>query len=116
MEHRIGGMRHAFGPDRAGGRAEQRQQLGGALAEVLVRLARRVPLRLPAGARVGNGLIRPRLILAQDRYPRRLRSAVRLLDEPLLCSAAGSVTVTTPVLRLRRAVPVGHHVRVRCQL
>ena len=34
-------------------------------------------------------------------------------DQPLFSSVCGSTTVTTPALRLRCAVPVGHQVRVR---
>ena len=43
---------------------------------------------------------------------RILAEAVGVLDQLFFDSASGSVTTTAPALRRRRAVPVGHHVRV----
>jgi hypothetical protein len=115
VQHGSGRPPHPFGPHLAGGRAEQGEELGDADALVLVRLPGRMRLGLPALPRQWRRLGGPRLILAGDRYSRRLRSYVRLLDLPFFCSVSGSTTVTVPALRWRRAVPVGHHVRVRCQ-
>ena len=77
-----------------------------------MRLAQGLPDQLPTRPGVGDGLVRPRLILAVDGDPCRFRRAVRQLDQPLFASVCGSVTRTIPLLRLRSAVPVGHHVRV----
>jgi hypothetical protein len=68
--------------------------------------------RLPTGPWVGNGLIGSRFILAPELEPCGLSQPLRLVDQPLVCSVSASVTVTTPALRLRCAVPVGHQVRV----
>src|SRR5258706_487338 len=97
----------------AGGGGKRVGRLGGPPPVVLRGRERgRAPSR-PVLPGIRHRLKRPRLILATDRYPRRLRPAVRLLDLPLFCSVWGSVTVTTPLVRLRWAVPVGHQVRVR---
>jgi len=103
----------APGPDLAGGRPEQGQQLGRPAADVLVRLPGRLADRLPARARLRDGLVGTGFILAPDRHPGRFGEPVRQLDEPLFSSVCGSTTRTTPALRLRCAVPVGHQVRVR---
>ena len=60
-----------------------------------------------------NGLVRASLILAPHGNTYRFSDLIGQLDEPLFTSVFGSTTVTTPALRLRWAVPVGHHVRVR---
>ena len=67
---------------------------------------------MPTGPRLGNRLIGPGFILAPELQTRGLSQPIRLVDQPLFCSVSGSVTVTTPALRLRCAVPVGHQVRV----
>jgi hypothetical protein len=54
--------------------------------------------------------------LAAYGHTGRLRLAVCLLDQPFFASLPTSWTVTGPRLRLRTAVPVGHHVRLCCQL
>src|SRR5207248_4483456 len=53
------------------------------------------------------------LILGPDR---QLGLGIRLLDQPLFTVASGSWTSTSPCLRRRRASPVWHHDRSRCQL
>ena len=99
--------------DAAVGRVEQRQRLGRAVAEVLVRLARRLALGPPGLAGVRDRLVGPGLVGAPDRQPHRLAGAVGVLDQLFFGSASGSVTTAGPALRRRRALPVGHQVRVR---
>ena len=113
VQDRVGAGRHALDPDAAVGRAEQRQDLGRAVAEVLVRLPRRVALGPPRLARVGDRLVGPGLVGAPDRQAHRLAGAVGVLDQLFFASASGSVTTAGPALRRRRALPVGHQVRVR---
>ena len=113
VQHRIGCAGHALGPDLASGRTEQGQQLGRAPTDVLVRLAHRVAFRLPGLPWLWDGLVRAGLILAPQPDAGRFGDVIGQVDQPLFCSVAGSTTVTTPALRLRCAVPVGHQVRVR---
>ena len=80
-----------------------------------MRLTNRLPLGPPGLTRLRNGLVRACLILAPHRNTYGFRDVVGEFDEPLFTSVCGSTTVTTPVLRLRCAVPVGHHVRVRTE-
>ena len=54
------------------GRMEQRQGLGRAVAEVLVRQPRRLALGPPGLARIGDRLVGPGLVGAPDRQPHRL--------------------------------------------
>ena len=108
----LGQARHALDADPAVGRVEQRQDLGRAVAEVLVGQASRLARRPPAPARVGDRLERPGLVGAPDRQAHRLAEPVGVLDQLFLGSASGSVTTAAPALRRRRAVPVGHQVRV----
>ena len=109
----IGCAGHTFSPHLTRGRAEQGQQLGRAAADVLVRLAHRVALRLPGLPWLWDGLVRTGLILAPQGDADRLGDPIGQVDQPLFASVFGSTTVTTPALRLRWAVPVGHQVRVR---
>jgi len=113
VQHDIGGAGDAPGTQGTGGRAKERQQFGGAAAEILVGLARWLGLGLPGRAALRDGLVGSRLILAEQRNPCSLRLAVRSLNQPLFCSVCGSTTVTGPLVRCRTAVPVGHHVLVR---
>lgn len=76
-------------------------------------LALRLALWLPRRTGMGTRLVRTRLILTPDRNPAGFRRPIDPVDQRFFSSAAGSVTITTPLLRTRRAVPVGHHVRVR---
>src|SRR5258708_37517212 len=99
MQHRVGGAGHPRGPHLAGRRAEQRQELGDADALILVRLPCWMRLGLPALPWQRRRLVGPRLILAVDRYSRRLRLTVRVLDPPFFCSVSRSTTVTVPALR-----------------
>ncbi len=78
-----------------------------------MRLAARLALGLPGLTRLGDGLIRASLILAPQWDAYRFGDVIGQIDQPLFCSVFGSITVTTPDLRLRWAVPVGHQVRVR---
>src|SRR3954452_12575746 len=95
---------------------EQGQDLGCAAADVFVRLLGRVLARLPGYAGMRHGLKRPRLVLAPDRQSKLGAERVGSLDQPLFTAASGSLTRTTPCLRLRMAIPVSHQVRLFCQL
>lgn len=78
-----------------------------------MRLAGRLFFGLPTGAGLRNRLVGTRFVLTPDLQPERLTQRVGLLNQFFFVSASGSTTVTTPSLRLRWAVPVGHQVRVR---
>jgi len=78
-----------------------------------MRLTNRFALRSPGLTRLRDGLVRTCLILTPHGNTYAFSDAVRKFDEPLFSSVRGSTTVTTPALRFRCAVPVGHHVRVR---
>src|SRR3954465_15719751 len=95
---------------------EQGQDLGRAAADVFVRLGGRVLARLPGYAGMRHGLKRPRPVLAPDREPKLGAEHVGSLDQPLFTAASGSLTRTTPCLRLRITTPVSHQVRLFCQL
>src|SRR5437588_9619635 len=112
MEDGIGCARHALGPDLAGRWPEQRQELGGAVSDIFMRLARRISLCFPALSGRRNGLIGSCLILIAQDNASGFRFPVGPLDHPLICSVSGSTTVTTPALRTRWAVPVGHQLLV----
>ena len=92
VQDRVGAGRHALDADLPVGRVEQRQDLGRAVAEVLVRLARRLALGPPGLAGVGDRLERPGLVGAPDRQAHRLAQAVGVLDQLFFDSASGSVT------------------------
>ncbi len=112
MQHRIGGRENTFGSHLSGCRAKQRQQFGRTPAHVLMGLDGRLVLRVPIGSWLGNGLLGSRLIFTHLHDPRRFRLLIGQLDQLFFSSALGSSTVTVPALRTRRAVPVGHQVRV----
>src|SRR4051794_25763536 len=95
---------------------EQGQDLGCAAADVFVRLLGRVFARLPGYPGMRHGLKRPGLVLAPDGQPKLGAERVGLLDQLFLAAASGSLTRTTPCLRLRIATPVSHQVRLFCQL
>jgi hypothetical protein len=78
-----------------------------------MRLALRVAFGLPGLTGLGDRLVRAGLILAPQWDAQRFRDVIGQVDQPLFSSVFGSTTVTTPDLRLRWAVPVGHQVRVR---
>ncbi len=94
---------------------EEREPFRGAMACVFVRVTPWFADGFPALTGTRDRLVGARFVLAPDRHSRGLGSCVRLLNQPFFRSASGSTTVTTPAVRLRRAVPVGHQVRVRCQ-
>src|SRR3954469_9462764 len=75
-------------------------------ADVFMRLGGRVFARLPGYAGMRHGLKRPRLVLAPDRQPQLGAEHVGSLDQPLFTAASGSLTRTTPCLRLRITTPV----------
>src|SRR5438105_4828449 len=112
MEHHIRSIPHAFRAHGARRRPKQREQFGRAAADILVRVPLGLPDRLPTRARLRDGLVGARLVLAPDLHAGRFRPVIRQLDQPLFSSVWGSLTRTIPLLRLRSAVPVGHQVRV----
>src|ERR671932_1534078 len=112
MEYGIGRTPHPLGLDHSRRRPEQRQELGGPISDILMRLPGRLSFQFPALAGIGDGLIGACLILAAQGNPRRFCLPVRPLDHPLFSSVSGSTTVTTPLLRTRCAVPVGHQLLV----
>src|SRR3954467_3139665 len=95
---------------------EQGQDLSRAAPDVFVRLLGRVFARLPRHAGMRHGLKRPRLVLTPDREPKLRAQRVGLLDQLFLAIASGSLTRTTPCLRLRLTTPVSHQVRLVCPL
>ena len=78
-----------------------------------MRLAAWFALWLPGLTRLRHRLIGASLILAPQWNAHRFGDVIGQVDQPLFVSVFGSTTVTTPDLRLRWAVPVGHQVRVR---
>ena len=78
-----------------------------------MRLTKRFALRSPGLTWLRDRLVRAGLILTPHRKTYTFGDVVGEFDEPLFSSVFGSMTVTTPDLRLRWAVPVGHQVRVR---
>src|SRR3954452_3723050 len=76
-------------------------------------LTKRFALRSPGLTWLRDRLVRAGLILTPHGKTYAFSDVVREFDEPLFTSVWGSTTVTTPALRLRCAVPVGHQVRVR---
>src|SRR5204862_7722010 len=104
MELGVGGAGHAFVAYGRVRGAKQRQQLGRAAPDVLVRLPPGLPDWLPTRARLRDGLVGSRLVLAPDGHAGRFCSAIGQLDQPLFSSVCGSVTRTPPLLRLRSAV------------
>ena len=116
MQDRVGRSLHRQRPDLARGGSEQGQQLGSASSDVLVGLTRRLALRLPGATGLWNSLVGPGFIFTPHRQAQGFAQTVGLFDQPLFAVASGSVTVTVPRLRLRRAVPVGHQVRLCCQV
>src|SRR5436190_21021834 len=95
---------------------EQGQDLGRATADVFMRLGGRVFARLPGYAGMRHGLERPRLVLAPDRQPKLGAEHVGSLDQPLFTAASGSLTRTTPCLRLHITTPVSHQAPLLRQL
>src|SRR5207237_9749185 len=101
----------------AGGRAEQRQPLGGAAAHILMGLPRGIAAALPRAPGLRNGLAGSGLILTPQLQPARFRDPVGAVDYLFLGVARGSWTSTTvPSRRRRRAMPVWHQVRCCCQV
>ena len=112
MQHGIRARRYPLDPDPAVGRMEEREDLGRAVAEVLVRLPRRLGLGPPGLAGIRDRLERPGLVGAPDRQLGRLAGTLGVLDPLFFDSASGSMTSAGPLFRWRIAEPVGHQVRV----
>ena len=77
-----------------------------------MRLPRGLAFRSPSRAGMRHRLEWPGLVGAPDRQTELLAETVGVLDQLFLGVASGSVITTAPDLRRRRAVPVGHQVRV----
>src|SRR4051794_34097400 len=95
---------------------EQGQDLGRAAADVFVRLEGGLAARPPRHTGMRHGLERPGLVLTPDREPKLRPQRVGLLNQLFLAIASGSLTRTTPGLRVRITTPVSHQVRLFCQL
>ena len=106
MQDRIGRLLDGQSANLSALGMKQRQQLGGSLPNVLMRLASGLSFGLPTGSGLRNGLIGSGFVLVPDGNARGFGLSVRLLDQPLFTSASGSCTVTTPSLRLRSTTPV----------
>ena len=82
---------------------EQGQDLGCAAPDVFVRLGCRLAARPPRHTGMRHRLEGAGLVLAPDREPKLRPQRVGLLDQLFLAIASGSLTRTTPCLR------VAHH-------
>src|SRR6266545_8423028 len=71
---------------------------------------------LPGRARIRCGLKRARLVLGPATQPQRFAQAIGILNQVFFPLVAGSVTSPSPAVRVRVAVPVGHQVRLCCQV
>ena len=113
MQHRIASTRYPSRTHLTRGGAKKGEQFRRAVAQIFVRLPERLTFGSPTCPRIRHRLIWPRLILTPYGNTHCFRLPVRQRDQPLFSSVRGSTTVTTPAFRVRCAVPVGHHVRVR---
>ena len=82
----------------------------------LMRLPLGLPLAGPTLPWIGHRLKWPSLVGRPDRQTELFAGLVRLLDQLFLGAVSGSVTSTTPALRLRWTLPVSHQVRLACQV
>ena len=94
---------HAHLPSR---RVKQGQQLGRAIAEILMGLTLGLTRLAPVMTRIRDGLIGTRFIFAPHRQTQDLGNPIRPLNQLFFASASGSTTVTIPFLRLRSTCPV----------
>src|SRR5450755_94586 len=116
MQDRIGAISHPFDPHLTSRRMQQGEHFGSAVADVLMWLPNGFPFGLPATARIGDGLIWPCLILIPHRQSQAFSLLMRAFNQFFFATVSTSLTVTTPLLRLRLTVPVSHQVRLFCQL
>lgn len=113
VEHGVFCGGDATHPQLPSGRFKERQEFGRAVANILVGQARGLAALAPALPWVRHRLVRPGFILGPERQAQLERLGVGVLDQLFFAAASGSTTSTTPLLRLRKAVPVGHQERVR---
>jgi Recombinase len=106
----------AFDAHLAGGWMEQRQHLGRAMANVLMRVASRPTDGLPVHAWLGDRLVQAGFVHTPHRQSHPFSLGVGLLDQPFFALASGSWTLTSPRLRLRMTSPVWHQVRSCCHV
>ena len=96
----------AFHPHLPGDRVKEGQQFGGALPKILMRLALGLTRWAPVMTRIRDCLIGTGFIFAPHRQTQDLRNPIRPFNQLFFASASGSITVTTPALRLRSTCPV----------
>jgi hypothetical protein len=116
MQDRGESLGHACGTHLARGRTEEGEPCGGAPSLLLMRMRGRVAFPLPRGSGLRDGLGGSRLIVIALPNPGGLRALARPLASPFFSGVSGSDTVTVPLVRVRRAEPVRHQVRVRGEL
>lgn len=90
MQHGVGNGDHSFGSQLSGTWPKEREELGCSASFVLVGLPSGMPLRLPVGSRLGNGLVGSGLIFIQLHDPRSFCLLVGLLDQPFFSGVSGS--------------------------
>src|SRR6266700_1792799 len=112
MEHSIGGLLHSFGTQFPGGWTKKGQQFSRSVTHIFMGLEGRFPTQMPVASRLRDRLIGACFILTPHRKPCLLSYVVSPFDQTFFSSVLGSWTVSTPLLRLRCAVPVWHQVRV----
>jgi len=81
-----------------------------------MRLLVRFTFRLPGLAVIWCGLKRASFVLGSDTPSQRFAVAIGILNQVFFAVVLGSLTPTSPALRLRVAVPVGHQLRESCQV
>jgi hypothetical protein len=113
----IGCSLNPLDPNFSGRGMKEGPQLRRTPADVLVRVRERLPGGAPMTSRLRNRLVRPRLILVPLRQTQLGGEAVGGLNQYLFSPPrrSGSMTSTTPALRLRSTRPVGHQERSFCQ-
>jgi hypothetical protein len=116
MQNQIGAAGHAFDTHVAARRVKKGQQLGGAIAHILVRLADGLSTGLPTGSWIRASLIGSGLILRPNGQSQPFAQLIGAFDQLFLAVVSASLTVTWPPLRLRSACPVSHQLRDCCQL
>jgi len=116
MENRVGAAGDAIDVYLSCCRVKQCQNLGYAISNILVGVTVRLALGCPRFPAIGNSSERPCFIFCPDAQAKRLTNAIGKLDQVFFPTVSGSVTSTTPSLRLRDTVPVLHQVRSFCQV
>ena len=116
MQNNISGAGHPFHADLPGCGMKQSQHFGRTIPWIFMRIAFRVQLDVPIGARIGGCRIGSSFIHSPHRQPERFAQLIGTLNQRFFVSVCGSVTTTVPALRLRKTLPVSHQLRSFCQL